>query len=87
MKKLYHVMPYILISGCAMCIFFIALFVCCVSLEAAFPTLLSYISLFSSYAIEAQRTIIVTVSIVIALYVSGSFMNRALYKFGTLWGK
>lgn len=86
MKTITRMIRYILISLLTMAIFFIALFVCCVSLENALPLCLNFFHFFTP-APAANLEFTVVVSILTALYTAGSFMHKALYKVGDSWGK
>lgn len=86
MKTITRMIRYILISLLTMAIFFIALFVCCVSLENALTICLNFFHFFTPVP-TANLEFTVVVSILTALYTAGSFMHKALYKVGDSWGK
>lgn len=81
MKLVKFLLPYLIVSPAAMAVFFIAMFLCCVSVESVMHGLLYVAGLFSLFVSKnAQNITVVSIAAPLALLIAALFMNKAVYE-------
>lgn len=82
MKFVKFIVPYVVVSPAAMAVFFIAMFIGCVSVESLLHGMLYIAGLFSLFLSKhAQDITVVSIAGPIALLTAALFMNKAVYEF------
>ena len=82
MKFVKFIIPYLVVSPAAVAVFFIAMFICCVSVESLLHGMLYIAGLFSLFVSQhAQDVTVVTIAGPMALIIAALFMNKAAYEF------
>lgn len=81
MKFAKFVLPYIIVSPVVLAVFFIAMFLCCVSVETILHGLLYIAGMFSLFISKhAQDITVVSVAGPVAMLIAALFMNKAVYE-------
>lgn len=76
----------VIVSPAAVAVFFIAMFLCCISVESALHGILYVASMFSLFVSKhAQDITVVTIAAPLALFMAGFFMNRAVHEFNNMF--
>ena len=86
MKFIKFIVPYVIVSPAAVAVFFIAMFLCCVSVESVLHGILYITGLFSVFMTKhAQDITVISLAGPIALGIAGFFMNRAVHEFNAMF--
>lgn len=81
MKVLKFVLPYLIVSPAAMAVFFIAMFISCVSVESLLHGVLYIAGMFSLFLSKhTQDMTVVAIAGPMALLAAALFMNKAVYE-------
>ncbi|MCI1749987.1 hypothetical protein [Megasphaera cerevisiae] len=80
MKFFRFILPYILISPAAIAVFFIVLFVCCVSVEFAMHIMLYVLGSLTFVTQTSQNIFVSVTSAGPSLIAAALFMNKAVYE-------
>ncbi len=81
MKFVHYMLPYVLFSPVSVAVFFIALFVCCISVEFVMHSILYMLGLLSVVSQTAQNIFVSATGSGVSLIAAAIFLNRAVYGF------
>lgn len=78
MKFVKYIVPYLLISPVSVAVFFIALFVSCISIEFVMHAVLTVLGMLSLISKTAQNIFVSTAGAAVSILAAAVFMNKAV---------
>lgn len=80
MKWMKFAFPYLLVSPAVLGVFFISMFICCVSVETAMHIMLQHMGILPIMSQHTQDIAVITLAGPVAMFISALFMNKAVYE-------